>query len=72
MRRILRFSYRSDSNPSLPLFLLRFRNTRRPRLTNASRVRDGLRTCFFAQRISPRANRTHPRRQDYQPAPINF
>ena len=27
---------------------------------------------IFAQRISPRANRTHPRRQDYQPIPIDF
>ena len=29
-------------------------------------------TLIFAQRISPRANRTHPRRQDYQPIPIDF
>jgi hypothetical protein len=46
--------------------------------TRAARVSLTLRAfatgcaLIFAQRISPRAYRTHPRRQDYQPAPINF
>jgi hypothetical protein len=47
MRRIRRRSYLGDLNLLSPLFLLRFRNTLRLHLVNASRVRDGLRIDFL-------------------------
>jgi hypothetical protein len=54
MRQIRRHFYGSVFNLSSPQFLLLFWNTRRPRLVNASRVRDGLRTYFCAANLTAR------------------